>query len=131
MNPILEKLICEDEDKFYRRLLKPSTDFKETIYLKHISCEDHKLTEDDRLKAEVLINYINKLNRAKYLVSFYEDAVNALMQELPTRLIMEADNEVTYFIAKKPFDRYFYTTEKCHKPTCCCETPCKEEQNDR
>lgn len=128
MNPILGKLICEDEDKFYSRLLKPSTDFKETIYLKHISCEDDKLTEDDKLKAEVLINYINKLNRAKYLVSFYEDAVNALMQELPAPLIAEADNEVTYFIAKKPFDRYYYTTEKCHEPTCYCETPCKEKE---
>ena len=132
MNPILEKLICENEDKFYDRLLRINTDFKETIYLKNISTDDnHKFQEDDILKAEVLINYIHKLEKAKYLVSFYQDTVNALMQELPAPLVIEADNEKTYFVAKKPFDRYYYSTENCYESTCCCETPCKEEDSPR
>ena len=50
------------------------------------------------------------------------------MQELPAPLVIEADNEKTYFVAKKPFDRYYYSTENCYESTCCCETPCKEEE---
>lgn len=135
MNQAVEEIMKNKEDFICepRFIYEPHTDFKDIIYLENMSYDDSKTTEDYediKLKAEVLINYINKLQKAKLLVSYYEDTVNALMQKLPEGIAIEASDGVTYFVAKKPFDRYYYTTRFDKESNCCLSGNCMEKEND-
>ena len=133
MNSAIEEIMKNKKDYVCNPhfILEPHTNFKDIIYLESISYDDKFKgdLEDVRLKAEVLINYIDKLKKAKLLVSFYEDTVNALLQELPEDTSIKASHGLMYYIAKKPFDRYYYTNEIPKE--LCSETPCMEKENDR
>ena len=90
-----------EDEKLYNFDI-PVFDFKELIKLKKFDIDlDFEEGFYPELRAELLINYIDKLEKAEKLVSAYKKAVETILKDLPADMVIENNKGICYRIIKK------------------------------
>lgn len=97
-----------NEEKIIDILPKSIKQNNDVVYLKEYWINDDiNFEEDSDLegKAELLINYLNKLEQAKEKVKYFKKCIDTITNILPENMHIRASNDRTYFIAKKDSDK--------------------------
>lgn len=84
----------------------------EVIYLKKICGLNKDLKYDDidniKTNAELLLNYIHKINKLQFFLKYFNRNVNKILNELPSDIIIKGKGEdvsLSYIIRKKECDK--------------------------
>ena len=92
----------------------PEVDLKELIHLQSYRFEkDINFEEgyDPEVKAELLLNFVDKLEKLNILTDFYKSAIDCILNELPENMILETTKGKVYKINKKYCDKFI---EQCY-----------------
>lgn len=84
----------------------------EVVHLKKICGLNKDLESDDidniKINAELLLNYIHKINKLQFFLKYFNKNVNKILNELPNDIIIKGEGEVaslSYIIRKKECDK--------------------------
>lgn len=72
---------------------------------KDLECDD---IDNIKINAELLLNYIHKINKLQFLLKCFNRNVNRILNELPSDIIIKGEGEATslsYIIRKKECDK--------------------------